>query len=314
MVLRSILLACILLLVHTLPAQVKVMTMDIRDDIDPRMNRYVELALEHADQTNADYVIIHMDTYGGAVTDAKDIVERILSFDKPVWVFIDKDAASAGALISLACDSIYMAAGSSIGAATVVTVDGSAAPDKYQSYMRATMRSLADEKGRDPRIAEGMVDESIEIEGVTKAGEVITFSTFEAIENGFCEAKVESVDEILQRNGIEDYEIEHFELPGSEKVIAFFLNPVISGLLILIIIGGIWFELQTPGVGFPIAAAAVAAILYFTPYYLNGLAANWEIILFFMGIVLILLEVFVIPGFGIAGISGIILTVCSLIV
>ncbi|MCA6073900.1 NfeD family protein [Fulvivirga sedimenti] len=290
-----------------------VMTLDIRDDIDPRMNRYVSLALDHAKEIEADIIIIHMDTYGGAVTDAKDIVENILAFEKPVWVFIDKDAASAGALISIACDSIYMAPGSSIGAATVVTMDGAAAPDKYQSYMRGTMRSLADEKGRDPRIAEGMVDESIEIEGVTKAGEVITFSTFEAIEFGFCEGKVDNIDEILTKNGIVDYELVAFELPGSERIIAFFLNPVVSGLLILIIIGGIWFELQTPGIGFPIAAAVVAAILYFTPYYLNGLAANWEIILFFLGIILILLEVFVIPGFGIAGISGIILTLGSLI-
>ncbi len=290
-----------------------VMTMEIRDDIDPRMNRYVSLALDHAREIEADIVIIHMDTYGGAVTDAKDIVENILAFDKPVWVFIDKDAASAGALISISCDSIYMAPGASIGAATVVTMDGAAAPDKYQSYMRGTMRSLADDKGRDPRIAEAMVDESIEIEGITEAGEVITFSTLEAIEFGYCEGKVSSIDEILEKNGITDYELVAFDLPGSEKIISFFLNPVVSSLLILIIIGGIWFELQTPGVGFPIAAALVAAVLYFTPYYLNGLAANWEIILFFIGIILILLEVFVIPGFGVAGISGIILTLGSLI-
>ena len=79
------------------------------------------------------------------------------------------------------------------------------------------------------------------------------------------------------------------------------------------IIGGIYFELQTPGVGFPILAAIIAAILYFVPYYLNGLAANWEIIVFFIGIILLILEVFVIPGFGIAGISGIFLIVGSLI-
>jgi membrane-bound serine protease (ClpP class) len=88
---------------------------------------------------------------------------------------------------------------------------------------------------------------------------------------------------------------------------------VISGILILIILGGIYFELQTPGVGFPLAAAVVAALLYFIPYYLNGLAANWEIILFLIGLVLLGLEFFVIPGFGVAGISGILLTLASLI-
>lgn len=291
----------------------KVMVMEIRAEIDPRMNRYVTLALEHAEEIQADYIVVDMDTYGGAVTDAKDIVELFLDFETPIWVFINKDAASAGALISIACDSIYMAPGSNIGAATVVTQDGVAAPDKYQSYMRSTMRSIAEEKGRDPRIAEAMVDQSIEIDSITPAGQVITFSTSEAIKYGFCEAKINSIEELLERNGVNDYEISTFEISGSEDIIAFFLNPAISGVLILIIIGGIWFELQTPGVGFPILAAAIAAILYFTPYYLNGLAENWEIIAFFIGVILIALEVFVIPGFGVAGISGLILTIGSLI-
>ena len=290
-----------------------VMVMEIRSDIDPRMSRYVELALEHAEDIDADYVIVDMDTYGGIVTDAKDIVERIMSFEKPIWVFINNDAASAGALISIACDSIYMAPGANIGAATVVTADGVAAPDKYQSYMRSTMRSMAEEKGRDPQIAEAMVDQSIEIDSVTKEGQVITFSTSEAIQYGFCEAKVNSIEELLARNGIEDYDLTNFELSSTEKVISIFLNPVISGILILVIIGGIWFELQTPGVGFPIAAAILAAILYFVPYYLNGLAENWEIIAFFIGVSLIAVEVFVIPGFGVAGILGITLTIGSLV-
>jgi membrane-bound serine protease (ClpP class) len=291
----------------------KVLVLEIRNDIDPSMNRYVELGLDEAEQENYDYIIIHMDTYGGAVIDAKDIVENLLNTDIPIWVFIDKDAASAGALISIASDSIYMAAGASIGAATVVTADGAAAPDKYQSYMRSTMRSVAEEKGRDPRIAEAMVDENIEIEGITEKGEVITFSTYEAIEHGFAEAKVESIHEILERNGVGEYDITIFELDTADEIIAFFLNPVISSLLILLIIGGLWFELQTPGIGFPLAIAILAAILYFTPYYLNGLAENWEIIAFFIGMILILLEIFVIPGFGVAGILGIIFMGGSLI-
>ncbi|UII27276.1 nodulation protein NfeD [Fulvivirga maritima] len=291
----------------------KVMVMKIRAEIDPRMNRYVELALEHATEIEADYVIVDMDTYGGAVTDAKDIVENIMNFEKPVWVFINKDAASAGALISISCDSIYMAPGANIGAATVVTSDGAAAPDKYQSYMRSTMRSIAEENGRDPKIAEAMVDQSLEVDSVSKAGQVITFSTTEAIKYGFCEGKVNSISEILEKNGVTNYTIDEYELGATEKIISIFLNPFISGILILVIIGGIWFELQTPGVGFPIAAAILAAILYFVPYYLNGLAANWEIICFVIGIVLIAMEVFVIPGFGVAGVLGITFTLGSLI-
>lgn len=179
--------------------------------------------------------------------------------------------------------------------------------------MRSIMRSTAEEKGRNPRIAEGMVDESIAIDSITLEGQIITFSTSEAIKNGFCEAKVESIEEILKRNKIENYDLVKFELQASDRVIAFFLNPFISGILILIIIGGIYFELQTPGVGFPIFAAGVALILYLVPYYLNGLAENWEIIALFAGLALIGVEIFVLPGFGIAGIAGISLTVISLI-
>lgn len=293
--------------------QIKVMVMEIKSTIDPRTTRYVNLALEHADKINAELIILEMDTYGGTVNDAKDIVEFLLDLEIPVYVFIDKDAASAGALISIACDSIYMSPGSSIGAATVVVPDGTAAPDKYQSYMKSTMRSTAEVTGRDPEIAEAMVDEDIEIEGITKAGNVLTFTVSEAIKHGFCEAQVKTIEEILKRSGIESYEIYRFTLDTTEKIIAVFLNPFISGLLIMIIIGGIYFELQTPGVGFPILASLVAVIFYFVPYYLNGLAENWEIIAFMVGVVLLALEIFVIPGFGIFGISGLILTVGSMI-
>jgi membrane-bound serine protease (ClpP class) len=292
----------------------KVFLMKIDAEIDPRTNRYSELALEEAEEIGADIIILEIDTYGGAVNDADDIRTRFLELEKPVWVFINKDAASAGALISIACDSIYMTPGASIGAATVVVgTTGQAAPDKYQSYMRSIMRSTAEANGRDPKIAEAMVDQEIEIDSVTEAGKVLTFSTSEAIKNGFCEAEVKSVEEILERNGVENYVLVEFELGIAERIIKLFLNPVVSGILILIIVGGIYFELQTPGVGFPILAAVIGAVLYFVPYYLNGLAANWEIIIFFVGIVLLALEIFVIPGFGVAGISGIVLMVGSLI-
>ncbi len=295
------------------PSKLKVMVMDIKAEIDPRMLRYVKLAIEHAEKTKADYILVDMDTYGGVLTDAKEIVDAIMDFKKPIWVFINSDAASAGALISIACDSIYMSPGASIGAATVVEGDGKAAPDKYQSYMRSIMRSTAEENHRDPRIAEGMVDERVVVDSIKQAGKVITFTTNEAIKYHYCEAKVNSIEEILKRNKIEDYEIDHFELGAAERIISFFINPFISGLLILIIIGGIYFELQTPGAVFPIAASLLALVLYLVPYYLNGLAEYWEVIALMVGIILLIAEIFVIPGFGVAGVLGITLTVVSLI-
>ena len=290
-----------------------VFKLNVDMEIDARSNRYTELALERAKEMEADFVLIEMDTYGGALDAADDIRTRVMEFEKPIYVFINKDAASAGALISIACDSIYMAAGSSIGAATVVTQDGTAAPDKYQSYMRSIMRSTAEANGRDPRIAEAMVDQTIEVDSVSQEGKVITFSTSEAIKYGFCEAEIKNIDEIMARSGVENYELYEYELSTADKVIDLFINPFVSGILILIILGGIYFELQTPGVGFPILAAVIALVLYFTPYYLNGLAENWELVMFVVGIILIGLEIFVIPGFGIAGVSGLVLTVGSLV-
>ncbi|WP_109833316.1 NfeD family protein [Reichenbachiella versicolor] len=292
---------------------VKVFKMYLQSEIDARSSRYVDLALTKAENNNSDYVVIEMDTYGGALDAADDIRTRILEFDIPVYVYINKDAASAGALISIACDSIYMSSASSIGAATVVTQDGAAAPDKYQSYMRSIMRSTAEAKGRDPQIAEAMVDETIEVDSISSIGKVITFSTSEAIKHGFCEAEVSGLDEIMSRSGIEKFEIIEYELSASDKIIDLFINPYVSGILILVILGGIYFELQTPGVGFPILASIVALVFYLTPYYLNGLAQNWEIALFVLGLALIALEVFVIPGFGVAGLIGICMTVGSLI-
>lgn len=289
----------------------KVFIMEIGSEIDPRTNRYTQLALDEATRIKADHVLLKLNTYGGAVNDADAIRKRLLEYPKPVYVFIDKNAASAGALISIACDSIYMAPGANIGAATVVGADGQAAPGKYQSYMRSIMRSTAEANGRDPRMAESMVDASVD--STLSAGQVLTLTTSEAIKLGFCEGQAANVEEVLQKLNLQDAEIIRYELSSTNKVISFFLNPFISGILILVIIGGLWFELQTPGVGFPLLAAIVAGVLYLTPYYLNGLAEHWEILLFILGIVLIGLEVFVIPGFGVTGISGIVLVFLSLI-
>jgi len=293
--------------------EAKVLVGEIKSNIDPRTNRYSKLLLDEASEKDFDIIIIEMDTYGGAVNDADDIRTRILDFEKPIYVWINKDAASAGALISIASDSIYMSSGASIGAATVVTGDGTQAPDKYQSYMRSIMRSTAEAKGRDPKIAEAMVDEDIEVDSISTEGKVITFSTQEAIKFGFCDAELNSIEEILERQGVKAYSITKYELGSTEDIISFFLNPVVSSVLILLILGGLYFEMQTPGIGFPIIASITALVLYLVPYYLNGVAENWEIILFFIGIIFIALEVFVIPGFGIFGIIGLFTSLSSLI-
>jgi membrane-bound serine protease (ClpP class) len=290
----------------------KVYKFDIKENIAPPVWRTTKKAIEEAEDMQADIVLVHMNTYGGMVDAADSIRTKILECTIPVYVYIDNNAASAGSLIAIACDSIYMNPVASIGAATVVDQSGQPVPDKYQSYMRSWMRATAEANGRDPDIAQAMVDPDIYIEGVVDTGKVLTLTTSEAMKYGFCEAEAESIRDIMDHAGIKEYEVIKQELTGMDKVIGFLVNPIVSGLLIMIIIGGIYFELQTPGVGFPIVASIIAALLYFAPLYLEGLANHWEILIFIAGIVLIAVEIFAIPGFGVAGISGIVLIVAGL--
>ncbi len=302
--------------------------LNIKQEITKATWRQTMQAFEAADSLNADVFLIHMNTYGGTVLDADSIRTKIMQSKIPVYVFIDNNAASAGALISIACDSIYMRPGGSIGASTVVNQTGEAMPDKYQSYMRSTMRATAEAHGkdtiisgkdtiykwhRDPLIAEVMVDQRVFIEGISDTGKVLTFTPLEAIENGYCEGLAESVPEVLQKAGIEEYTIVEYEPSWIEKIIGWLVHPMISGFLIMAIVGGIYFEMQSPGIGFPLGVAILAAVAYFAPLYLEGLAAHWEILVFVIGVILVALEVFVIPGFGVAGVSGIFLVFTSLI-
>lgn len=285
---------------------------EIKDEIAQPVWRTTKLAMEEAHRLNAKAIFIDMDTYGGRVDMADSIRTKILRSKIPVIIVINNNAASAGALISLACDTIYMLPGSTIGAATVVDQSGKPVPDKYQSYMRSKMRATAEENGRNPEMAEAMVDPDKYIPGIIDSGKVLTFTTSEAIENKFCEGEVNSIQEAIEKAGYAKYTQKKYQPETVDNIIGFLINPAISGVLILIIIGGIYFELQTPGVGFPILASITAAIVFFAPYYLEGLADNWEIILFIVGVILMALEVFVIPGFGIAGISGILCMVAGL--
>jgi len=179
--------------------------------------------------------------------------------------------------------------------------------------MRSLMRSTAEVNGRDPDIAQAMVDPDIVVKGVSELGKVLTFTTEEAIKHGFCEGEVNSKEEVLQKAGINNFTIEEQKLGFIEKIILFLIKPAISGLLIMCIIGGIYFELQTPGIGFPLILAVTAALLYFAPLYLHGLAEYWEILLFVVGLILLFVEIFALPGFGFVGITGIVLMVTSLV-
>ena len=309
------------------PDKFSVYTFEITENIAPPIWRTTQQAFEEAESLKVDLILIRMNTYGGMLNTADSLRTKILNSKIPVWVFIDNNAASAGALISIACDSIYMRPGGSIGAATVVDQSGEVVPDKFQSFMRSMMRATAESHGkdtiisgndtiyqwhRDPLIAEAMVDPSLYVEGVSDTGKVLTFTAEEAIMHGFCEGLAENIEEVLEQANIEEYELIKHESSPLDKLIGFLLNPIVSGILIMVLVGGIYFELQSPGIGFPLAAAVLAAILYFAPLYLEGLAQNWELLIFIIGLILIGVEIFAIPGFGVAGLTGILLVTTGL--
>ena len=296
---------------------------NFKDEVSSKTWIFVKEGFREAQQKKADAILIEMNTYGGTVLHADSIRTLILNSPIPTYIFINNNAASAGALIAIACDSIYMRPGSNIGAATVVNETGQAMPDKYQSYMRSIIRSTAEAQGkdtiiengkkivkwhRDPHIAEAMVDESVIIPGVIDSGKVLTLTTQEALHYGFCDGIVNNIDELItQRLGYKEYRMEVFRPTFWDLAKGFLTNPALQAILIMIIIGGIYFEIQSPGLGFPSLIAIIGAVLYFAPLYIDGLAQNWEIILFIVGCLLLLAEIFIIPGFGVAGISGIIL-------
>ena len=289
---------------------------------------YLQNGLYGAKEKNADYILLHMNTYGGGVMEADSMRTAVLNSPIPVITFIDNNAASAGALIAIASDSIFMRSSASMGAATVVSGDGEQAPDKFQSYMRGIMRATAESQGkdtifsgndtitkwkRDPKIAEAMVDQRISIAGVIDSTQVLTLTANQAVDLNYCDGIAENIDEIVYKYlGLEEYTLEVYNSTFYDEIKGFLTNAVVQAFLIMIIIGGIYFELKTPGLGFPTAIAITAAILYFTPLYLQGYAQNWEILIFVVGLILIVFEIFVIPGFGITGISGISLVVTGL--
>src|SRR5690554_3230310 len=228
---------------------------NIQENIGSNTWVYLQNGLHQAKNRNATCILLHMNTYGGSVVEADSMRTAILNCQLPVYVFIDNNAASAGALISIACDSIFMRQSASIGAATVVSgQDGSKAPDKYQSYMRGMMRATAESHGkerlvqegdtlekwrRDPKVAEAMVDERIVIPGFADSTQILTLTASQAIELGYCDGIAENINQIaVQYLGYSDYNIETYNPTLYDKIKGVLMNGVLQAILIMLIIGG----------------------------------------------------------------------------
>lgn len=305
-------LLALLITVSVYSQQKLVYLADIDGEIDLGLAPYITRVVREAEKNNASAIIFKINTFGGRVDAATQIKDAILSSKILTIGFINNRAISAGALIALSCNKIVMVPGSSIGAATVVDQSGEKVGEKYQSYMRSEMRSTAERNGRRTDIAEGMVDERVVIEGLTDSTHLITLTSEEAYKYKIADSLITDYRNVLTAFYLKNAEIVHVSSNWAEEVVRFLNNPIISSILIMIGFFGLMAEIKTPGWGLPGTAGLIALILFFGSSYILQLASMLEILLFVLGLVLLLAEIFIIPGFGVTGVSGIALILVSI--
>ncbi|HSG82147.1 MAG TPA: NfeD family protein [Gemmatimonadota bacterium] len=285
-------------------AQTQVLRIPIDGTIDRGLGPFVKRALNEAVQSGAQYAILDINTPGGRVDAAWQIVDAIQEAQLPVYAFVDR-ALSAGAMIALSTDAIYMRPGATMGAATPVLGGGDKASEKIVSAMRSEFRALAEARGLDPRIAESMVDETIEVPGVVAVGQLLTLTADEALSVGYANGIYDNLDALLTGLDIGGATVVTASVNWAESIVRFLTNPVVAPLLLTLGFLGLLFEVKTPGFGFGGMAGLIGLGLFFGSHLIVGLAGWEELILIGAGLILIALEVFVIPGFGVAGTLGI---------
>ena len=275
---------------------------------------YIKKAIKKAEEEGASLIILELDTPGGLLSSALSIKNYIIESDIPIVAYINKNALSAGALISLSCEAIYMSDGSIIGAATPVYMKGNEiekASEKEISAMRAAMRSSAERSKKNVRIAEAMVDETIILskrnDGIDLDDKtLLTLSVEEALKVNIADGKANSIIDIIKlRNLSENSTIINVEEEKYDYILRFLINPAVLSALISIGIIGVYIELKTPGFGIGGVISIIAFSIFFFAQVFVGESGFLAPAIFFLGIVLLAIEIFVIPGFGITGILGI---------
>lgn len=283
-------------------------------EINRWYDAYIKKAIKKAADEGASLIILELDTPGGLLSSALSIKNSIIESDIPVVAYINKNALSAGALISLSCESIYMSDGSIIGAATPVYMKGDEiekAGEKEISAMRAAMRSSAERNKKNVRVAEAMVDETIVLtkknDGIDLDDKtLLTLSAEEALKVNIADGKANSITDIIKlRNLSENSVIKNVEEEKYDYILRFLINPVVLSALISIGIIGVYIELKTPGFGIGGVISIIAFSIFFFAQIFVGDSGFLAPAIFFLGIVLLAIEIFVIPGFGITGILGI---------
>lgn len=287
----------------------------VEDEVDLGMVSYIERAIEEA-EAKQQAVLLHINTFGGRVDAATKIRDAVLNAKIPASVaFIDKRAISAGALIALSAQHIVMSSGATMGAATPVYGNGEKGSEKVVSYMRGEMRSTAERHGRNPLVAEAMVDESVGLDSISglalEKGKLLTLTTEDAKKVGYLDFTAESLQEALTAVGLKNAKIEVAEENFGDKLVRFLTNGLISSILIMLGLGGIFYTVKTGHIGSITLVAVFALLLFFGGQYITEIAPTLAILVFLVGIGLLIAEAFI-PSFGILGVVGISATIFGL--
>ncbi len=278
--------------------------LDIHGTIENGLAPYVVRGLREANASGASAVVLDLDTPGGRVDAAERIADAVRASKVPVYAFVNPRAYSAGALIALSTAGIYMRTGAVLGAATPVDGQGTRMPEKYVSAMRAEFRALAEARGLDPRIAEAMVDESIGVAGLADRGKLVTLSTTEAIRVGYARGQVESESELLAQVGLSGATVTAIDPNWAEIVVRFLTNPVVAPVLLSLGVLALLAEIKAGAHGLGLLVGFTCLGLFFGSSLVLGLAGLEEVILLGLGVIAVGVEVFLLPGFGIAGVLG----------
>ena len=311
---RTTILLVLLILPSIVAAQSAVVyRIPVNGVIENGLAPFVARALKEAESANAAAAILDLDTPGGRVDAAERIVDAVRRSPVPVYAFVNPRAFSAGAMIALAAEGIYMTPGGVLGAATPVDGQGTKASEKIVSAMRAEFRALAEARGLDPKLAEGMVDETIDIPGIKPAGKLLTLSTSEAIEIGFAMGEAVDLSTVLYAVGVGEATVISISPNWAEQIVRFLTHPMVSPLLLSLGMLGLLFEIKAGAFGLGGLVSLASLGLFFGSSMLLGLAGWEEVLLLGLGLIALGLEVFVLPGFGIAGILGIVLISASML-
>ena len=283
----------------------------VTGEIELGLAPYIQRAVKEAAEVGAAALILDIDTPGGRVDAAEIISDALTDSEVPVYSLVNRRAYSAGALIALSTSRIYMRPASVIGAATPVDGTGTKAPEKIVSAMRSQMRALAESNGLEPEVAAAMVDEDIEIDGVVESGKLLTLTTEEAVEIGYAEA-IEDLDALLVELGHEGATVVTLELNWAERLVRFFSSSVVSPFLLSLGFLGLLIEIRTPTFGLAGTMGLISLGLFFGSNMIVGLAGLEDVLIVGAGLVLLGIEAFVVPGFGIFGVAGIVAILAGL--